>query len=160
MSTDWRAIAFQLEPDMVQEVNSAWAWLVPEPWSPVVCSMVPGIFLEKAGGDVHWLDTGTAFIEKVADTREQFEEMLRSSSERVEEWFLPGLVEQLREAGKIPAAGQCYGFTILPVFAEGKYEVENMFVLAVREQFVALADVHRQLNDMPDGASVQFKIVD
>lgn len=160
MSVKWRDIAFQLEPDIAREAVHAWAWLVPEPWTPVICSMVAGIFLEKPDGEVHWLDTSTGLIEKVADTREAFDEIVRSSPDLVEEWFLPGLVERLHAAEKRPAIGECYGFTILPAFVEGKYEVENMFVLPVREQFVAIADLHRQLGKLPDGAAVQVKVVD
>jgi hypothetical protein len=160
MSINWRDISFQLEPEVAQDVASAWAWLVPEPWSPVICSKVPGIFLEKSDGEVHWLDTGTGLIGKVADTREGFEDLLSASPDLVEEWFLPGLVDQLHAAGKIAGPGQCYGFTVLPIFAEGKYKVDNMFVLPMREQFVGIAEVHRQLSELPDGASVQMKIVD
>ena len=160
MSIAWRDIAFQLEPEIAREAAAAWAWLVPAPWTPVLCSMVAGIFLEKSNGEVHWLDTGTAFIEKVANTRDEFDEIVQSSPDLVEEWFLPGLVEQLLEAGKRPSAGQCYGYTILPIFAEGKYAVDNMFVVPVREQFVGMADIHRQVSELPDGAQVRIKIVD
>ena len=160
MSITWQDIAFQLEPDIARETLKAWSWLVPQPWTPVVCSMVAGIFLEMPNGEVHWLDTGTALIEKVADTRDAFEEILRSSPDLVEDWFLPGLVEQLHAAGKRTQTGECFGFTILPVFAEGKYAVDNMFVLPVREQFVGVAEIHRQLSGEPDGTTVQFKVVD
>lgn len=160
MSITWQDIAFQLEPDIAREACKAWSWLVPEPWEPIVCSMVAGIFLEKATGEVHWLDTGTGLVEHVASTRVQFEEIIRSSSDLVDEWFLPLLVERLHAAGKRPTAGECYGFTILPIFAEGKYDTDNMFVVPVREQVVGIADIHRQLNVLPEGASVKIKVTD
>jgi hypothetical protein len=160
MSISWRDIAFQLEPDIAREAAKAWSWLVPEPWEPIVCSMVAGVFLETSNGEVHWLDTGTGLVEPVAQSREHFEEIIGSSSDLVDEWFLPPLVERLHAAGKKPNEGECYGFTILPVFAEGKYDTDNMFVVPVREQLVGLADVHRQLNGLPDGVSVQVKVTD
>lgn len=122
--------------------------------------MVAGVFLEKPDGGVHWLDTGTGLVEHVASTRVQFEEIIRSSPDLVDEWFLPPLVKRLHAAGKRPTVGECYGFTILPIFAEGKYEADNMFVVPVREQLVGMADIHRQLNDLPEGASVQIKVTD
>jgi hypothetical protein len=160
MSVTWQDIAFQLDPDIAREAGKAWSWLVPEPWKPIVCSMVAGVFLEKPSGDVHWLDTGTGLVELVASTRTQFDELINSSPDHIDEWFLPPLVERLHAAGKKPAVGECYGFTILPIFAEGRYDTHNMFVLPVREQFVGIADIHRQLNDLPDGASVQIKLTD
>ncbi|QND60945.1 hypothetical protein [Mesorhizobium huakuii] len=62
--------------------------------------------------------------------------------------------------GKKPKAGECYDFTILPVFAEGKFDVENMFVIPVTEQFIGMADLHRQLNELPDTSKVRIKVVD
>jgi hypothetical protein len=118
------------------------------------------MFLERPDGTVHWLDTGTGLVEQVANNRAGFEEIIKASPDLVDEWFLPTLVERLHAADKKAGAGECYGFTILPVFAEGKYEVANMFVVPVTEQFVGLADVHRQLSELPDGASVQVKVVD
>lgn len=160
MSITWKDIAFQLEPSIAREACKAWSWLVPELWKPIVCSMVGGVFLEKMSGEVHWLDTGTGLAEAVASTRMEFEEIVRSSPDLVDEWFLPSLVERLHAAGKRPADGECYGFTILPIFAEGKYDTDNMFVVPVREQVVGMADIHRQLNDLPEGASVQINLTD
>jgi len=74
--------------------------------------------------------------------------------------LLPPLVERLHAAGKTPTKGECYGFTVLPVFAEGEYDTSNMFVVPVREQMVGMADIHRQLNDLPDGSPVRIKVTD
>lgn len=160
MTVAWQDIAFQLEPEMSAEVAEAWAWLVPGPWTPFVCSMVGGIFLETPSGEVRWLETGTALVERVAASREAFEAMIGSSPELVEEWFLPGLVERLHAAGKRAGAGQCYAFTILPVFAGGLYEEANMFVVPVREQFVGMAGPQKQISELPEGAQVRIEIVD
>lgn len=160
MTVTWNDIAFQLESSVAQAAATEWSWLVAEPWTPLVCSMVGGMFLEKSNGTVHWLDTGTALVEQVANSRADFEQVMKASPALVDEWFLPPLIERLHAAGKKAGAGECYGFTILPVFAEGKYDVSNMFVVPVREQFVGMADIHRQISELPEGASVQVKIVD
>lgn len=160
MNVTWRDIAFQLHSDIAHEAAKAWSWLVPEPWEPIICSMVAGVFLETPSSGVLWLDTGTGLVEQVARSRAHFEEVVRSSPDLVDEWFLPPLVERLHAVGKKPSAGECFGFTILPVFAEGKYDTDNMFVLPIGEQLVGMADIHRQLNNLPDGAPVEFTVTD
>ena len=160
MTVTWDDIAFQIEPSVALSAASAWSWLVSEPWTPLLCSVVGGVFLEKPDGAVHWLDTGTGLVEEVASDRRHFEEIMTSSPDLVDEWFLAPLVDQLHAAGKKAGTGECYGFTVLPVFAEGKYDVGNMFVVPVKEQFVGMADVHRKLNELPDGTSVQVKVTD
>ncbi|RUW27275.1 MULTISPECIES: T6SS immunity protein Tdi1 domain-containing protein [unclassified Mesorhizobium] len=156
----WQDIAFQFEPDVAHTVAKAWSWLLPEPWTPLVCSMVGGMFVERPNNEVHWLDTGTGLVERVARNRTLFDEMIRISHDLVDEWFLPPLVGRLHAAGKKPKVGECYGFTILPVFAKGKFDVENMFVVPVSEQFIGMAEVHRQINELPDGSPVRIKVVD
>ncbi|RAZ89105.1 hypothetical protein DPM33_19260 [Mesorhizobium hawassense] len=160
MSITWRDIAFQFESDVAQAAAEAWSWLLPEPWTPLVCSMVGGMFVERPNKEVHWLDTGTGLVERVALSRARFEEMIRVSPDLVDEWFLPPLVVRLHAAGKKPKAGECFGFTILPVFDEGKFDIKNMFVVPVREQFIGMAEVHRQINELPDGSRVRIKVVD
>ncbi|WP_167470416.1 MULTISPECIES: T6SS immunity protein Tdi1 domain-containing protein [Mesorhizobium] len=160
MTIRWREIAFQLEPDIAQAAARAWSWLLPEPWTPLVCSMVGGMFVERPNNAVHCLDTATGLAEQVANSRRDFEEMSRTAPDLVDEWFLPPLVERLHAAGKKPTLGECYGFTILPAFAEGKFDVENMFVVPVREQFVGMADIHRRLSELSDGSRVRLKVVD
>ena len=122
--------------------------------------MVGGVFVERPNGEVHWLDTATGLVEQVARSRADFEETIRTSSDLVDEWFLPPLVERLHVAGKKPKAGECFGFTILPIFAEGKFEVGNMFVVPIGEQFIGLAEIHHQLSKLPDDSKVQMKVVD
>ena len=160
MTVSWSDIAFQMPPELTDDVRAAWSWLLPEPWEPVLCSKIGGIFLKVSSGEVLWLDTATALVEQATSTVDEFHEACRSKPEVVDEWFLPALVERLHEAGKVAGPGECYGFTILPVFAEGKYTPENMFVLPTREQLVGVADIHKQLADLPDGASVQVQVVD
>lgn len=160
MDVGWRDIAFQIESPLAEEAMAAWAWLFPEQWTPLVCSMVGGIFIQTANELVHWLDTGTGLIEQVSDSREQFEATLRSNSQLMDEWFLPGLVEQLHDAGKCAGSGQCYAFTVLPIFAEGRYTPENMFVAPVREQIIGMANVHQQLSAVPDGSTIRIEVTD
>jgi hypothetical protein len=160
MTIAWKDLTFQFKPSLSLAASQAWGWLIPKPWTTLVCSKVGGVFLDKRDGSVHWLDTGTGLVEAVANSRAQFDNLLRTSPDLIDEWFLPALVEKLHAAGKKAGADECYGFGILPVFAEGRYEVDNMFVIPCTEQLVGMADVHRQLSEHADGAAIQVKVVD
>src|SRR4051812_8777987 len=106
----WTDIAFQMPPEFADDVRSAWAWLTPEPWEPVLCSKIGGIFLRTASGQVLWLDTATALVKPAAASADDFHETCRNKPEIVHEWFLPPLVERLHDAGKVAGPDQCYGF--------------------------------------------------
>src|SRR5205085_2304216 len=123
MGAKWADIAFVPSPELAAEIVAAWQWRFPGPWKPFLCSMVGGIFLEDESG-VYWLESGTAMVERIASDVAEFESMVRSEPDHVDEWFLPHVVEGLCDAGKRPGPGQCYAFLTLPVFVEGKYETD------------------------------------
>ena len=159
MGLGWTDLAFAPDSALAAEIAAAWQWLLPGEWKPFLCSMIGGIFLEDESG-IYWIESGTGMIERIADDAGQFESIVNADTNSVDEWFLPPLVEALHGAGKRPDPGQCYAFLILPVFAEGEYDVENIVTVPVREQLVGIASVHRQLIDLPDGAKVRIKVVD
>ncbi len=127
--------------------------------------MFGGVFFEKTDGGVFWLECPTGEIAWVADSAETFQSYLSGPRddawyEHIDVWFLTEFVQKLHDAGKRPGPGQCYGFTILPVFREGRYEVGNILVLSARKWLTFAASLHEQIRDVPDGTKVQFKVVD
>jgi hypothetical protein len=157
MSIGWSALTFTPDDEAVQELAAAWDWLIQEPFTPVLFSTLGDIFYRTQSDTVHWLNTGTGEISAVADSTEHFRERL--GTEIADEWFMPALVEDLHAAGKIPGPGCCYTFTILPVFAEGRYEVTNLNPVPAKEHFALTGHMHRQIKSLPDGAQVRVRVV-
>jgi hypothetical protein len=159
MALAWSSLTFTPDAEAVRELRSAWAWLLKEDYSLVLFSVLGDVFFSvPSTGEVKWLNTGTGDVQRIAGSVEEFRELL--STEKAEEWFLPGLVEQLRVAGKVPAAGQCYTYVTLPVFAEGKYEVANLNAVPAREHFAATAYVLREVQELPEGAKVKLNVAE
>ena len=164
MST-WSRILFVPDEQAVAEAADAWRWLIPEPWTIIFSSMFGGLFLEKQTGGAFWLECGTGMIERVADSASDLNAFLGGPrdevwDDRVDEWFLPGFVQTLHDAGKVPGTGECYGLTILPIFKGGTYTVDNAFVVPVREWLSLTGSMHEQMRDVPDGAQVRIQITD
>jgi hypothetical protein len=76
-----------------------------------------------------------------------------------DEWLLPPLIEQLRAAGKVLQPGECYTFVTLPVFAEGRYDVDNLNPVRAREHFALTGGIHQDLQSYPDGSKVKLTVV-
>lgn len=156
MSIDWSDVTFTPDEEAVRELARAWNWLVKEPFTPVLFSRLGDVFYRTDSGAVYWLNTGTGEISCVADSIEQFRERL--SSELADEWLLPGLVEQLHASGKVPDTNACYTYKIFPVFAEGKYDVSNLYPISAKQHFGLSGDIHRQIQDVPDGSQVRLSV--
>lgn len=156
MSLGWSSLTFTPDTLAVQALRASWAWLVPEPYKLVLFSVLGDAFLQEKSGAILWLNTGAAELTNVAQSWEHFVELL--GTERAEEWFMPHLVEELHEAGKVPGPGECYTYVTLPVFVEGKYEVSNLNPVPAREHFALTGEMHQQIRRLPDGAQVKVVV--
>lgn len=161
MTIGWSDIAFQPGPNLSAEIEQAWGWLLEgRTFAPFLCSKLGDVFFESDGGAVLWLSCSAGQIANAASDRAEFDALCAGGDELTDTWFGPSLIARLHDEGKIADAGQCYAFAILPIFAECRYEPANLNPVAAREVLVGLAETHRQLDAVPDGAHVHVKIVD
>lgn len=157
MSVSWSDLTCTPDGDAVAELASAWAWRLKEPFSPLIFSALGDMFFSRDAGDVWWLNTGTGELTRVAPSVAEFNSLLRTDI--VDEWFLPPLIEQLHVAGKLLKPGECYSFVTLPIFAEGRYDAENMNPVSAREHFAITGGIHKDLQLYPDGTKVNLTVV-
>ena len=153
MSVGWSSLTFEPTDDAIEQLAEAWAWRLKVPFRPVLFSTLGDMFFARDDGAVWWLNTGTAELTRVADSIEHFHERL--ATDVADEWFLPALIEKLQLAGKLREAGECYTYVTLPIFAEGKYEVDNLNPVSAAEHFELTGHIHRQIAELPDGAKVR-----
>jgi hypothetical protein len=159
----WAEIAFVPDAGAVSALNEAWSWEFGQRVHPFLSSMFGGVFFEGASGEVRWFECGTGLFEDVAESRAAFDEFLGGVRDetweaRVNEWFLPAFVSELRAAGRRPDERHCYGLTVLPIFQGGTYTADNVFVCPINEWFSHTGSVHRQVSDVPDGGRVRLII--
>jgi hypothetical protein len=157
MSIGWSSLTFTPTDESVQQLANSWSWLLSEPFVPVLFSTLGDVFFEPDSGGVWWLNTGTAEVTRVADSVPQFQELL--GTEIVDEWFMPSLIEQLHAAGKVPGPGECYTYVTLPIFAEGKYDVENLNPVPAHEHFALTGQILCEIKSLPSGSKVQLNVV-
>ena len=155
MNVTWNDLSFLPSAEALSALETAWSWLLPSCFEPVLASTLGDVFFQQGGAEVFWLNTGTAEITCVAASRSEFMELL--GTEKADEWFMPGLIEQLKVAGKSLQPDGCYTYVALPIFSEGKYEVSNLNPVPSAEHFYMTGEVHRQIRDLPNGAKVSFR---
>jgi hypothetical protein len=152
----WSDITIQPQPLAITALRDSWRWLIGDAWTPLLCSAIGDVFFEVPAGSVWWLSTATGSLEQVAETQASFRELV--GTDTADEWFLPGLVEALRSSGKILEPHQCYTFTILPVFSEGSFSVENMHPISAAEHYSLTGHIHESIRQVPDGGDVQITV--
>lgn len=108
-----------------------WRWLVPMELCPVQMTKFGDWFFRGPAGQVYMLDLIEGELSQVADTIEEFNELIDEDEKR-SEWYLDGFVFRCHEEGLHLSPQQCYGWKIHPLIG-GKFEFENiqMFDLLV-----------------------------
>jgi hypothetical protein len=151
-------LTLQPSADLLELSVDAWRWKIGQPAKILLITLFGDMFFTNSTGEVLWLNTGTGEIQKVANSEDEFRNLLQTDA--AELWLLPELVRDLEAAGKVIAPQQCYTLITPPVFKEGKYEVDNIAVVPTAEHFRLSADLHKQIADLPDGARVRFKVIE
>jgi hypothetical protein len=158
MSTFDSINEYTIEPSVaaIEELKNSWSWLLGEHWEPFLYSAIGDVFFRVPAGAIWWLSTATGDLEQVAQSRSEFIELLEGES--FDEWFLPGLIMYTKSLGKTLQKGECYSFHTLPVFEQGSFCAENMFVVEASLHFSTSGEVIRQLRSLKDGAEVKIII--
>jgi len=155
MKITWKELSFLPSDEALSSLREAWAWLLPQVFEPVMASTLGDIFFQQGGPEIYWLNTGTAEVTRVAASRTEFLELLRT--DKADEWFMPDLIEQLNAAGKVLEPDGCYTYVTLPIFSEGKYDVSNLNPVPAAEHFGLTGEIHRQVRNLPDGSKVKLQ---
>ncbi len=150
---------YLLETDDVDwsEVLSPWSWSLPEEVTIWLMNRYGDLFLIMEGDAVHMLDVGIGTLKQLADSPDDFSDLL-GEGDNANQWLMIPLVDSLVSSGQTLEPGQCYGYAQLPVFG-GEYSVENTIVLPLDEHYSVTGSVHEQIKDVPDGEEVEIEIV-
>ncbi len=146
-----------LPPPADEADLSPWSSILPSPVRILRTNLFGDSFLIDAAGAVHMLDRGGCSTERILASEQEFWTAIQDDDGNG--WQLRPLVDECRRAGKLLTEGQCYAFITPPVLG-GEYAVENVRVGPWREWFSFTADLFRQVERVPDGATISLKVVD
>jgi len=134
-----------------------WYWILPKEFDVWLLTKFGDIFCHLPDDSVHWLDTGTGKLTKIAETKEAFFQMA-DDPKNVDHWFLPELISSLKSRGVVLSPTECYSFTLPPGLG-GKYEADNIKPCDVAVHFAISGQVFFQIKDAPDGTKIRFTTI-
>ena len=129
-----------------------WAWAMPEPLRPVLLTAMGDAFAQDESGAVYFVDMVEGTITSVADDGASFQSLL-SNTQFVTDHLFPSRIVQLRNAGKTLKPKHVYSHRQLLVLG-GDDGADNVEVTDVSVHISIHGQVHRQVKNLPDGASI------
>lgn len=140
----------------IEDILSSWQWRVPDMKALVTISCLGDIFLLGNDDNIYWLQTDTGDFTKIANSLEQYQQFL-NDEEKIDNWFIPLLVEKLLTIGKILKENEVYSYKKLPVIG-GDYSVDNIDPTDMSVHFAFSGQICEQIKDLPDGTKVDIKV--
>jgi hypothetical protein len=148
---------------LIEQQGKDWAdllsdWIPPLPDSFTVwmVNLFGDVFALFEDGSVHMLDPGLGTLDRVAESRDQFCELVDRDN-NANNWLMIPLVDACRCAGLALSQHQCFHFKIPPLLG-GDYSVDNVAPIALREYYSAMAELCRQAEDLPNGTKVELVV--
>lgn len=135
-----------------EDVLEAWSWLIPRDVTPLVVTAFGDMFLVAPDGSVRFLDSAAGTCAEVAASVDEWKEKIREPGLQ-DEWFMPGLLKQLRKSGQRLARGECYS-TVQSICLGGSFTPENWRPTPWRVHIVYAGSLHEALKDVPPGTKI------
>lgn len=131
-------------------------WTMPELFILWLVNRFGDLFMVYGDGSVHMLDVGSGTFSRLANSQDQFAELL-DTGENADVWLMIGFVDACVAAGIRLGPNQCYGYKIPPMLG-GAYDVANVEPTDLSVHYSFLAEIHAQTKDLPDGTKIRAVI--
>jgi len=140
----------------IDDFLSCWQWRLIDIRGVVTISCLGDLFLLGQDNAVYWLQTDSGDLTKISDDLEQYQLYL-TDNDKIDNWFLPLLIEKLISAGKTLKENEVYSYKKLPVIG-GEYSIDNIEPTDMSVHFAFSGQICEQIKDLPDGTKVNIKI--
>lgn len=154
MKINWADLQVNFSNIDQNRLLESWNWLIGNDKRPILISSIGDLFLADENGICYWLNVGEGILERIAESVEEFKVKL-NNNEQVDEWFLIGLVEKLKENGLELRDNHLYGYKKLPVLG-GEYEPDNFELTDIEVHFELSGQIHKQIKYLPEGTKVNI----
>ena len=134
-----------------------WRWLLPANCTPQHATYFGDLFL-LTDSDVGLLDLENGTFDRYCDVQTSIPAALGDDDD-ADVLLYAKLVDQLASIYGELTPGRCYHFKI-PTLLGGEFAVSNIGTNTLDERIRFCGDLHRQIKDLPDGASVKLNFTD
>jgi hypothetical protein len=158
MKITWKDLSIDFSTIDKSKLIEEWIWLIGNDKEPIMISSIGDMFLKDNNGKIYWLNVGEGLIDLASENLDDFKSILKDDSQ-VDEWFMIGLIKQLKESGLELTEGKLYGYKKLPVIG-GDYIPDNFELTDIEVHFSIAGQIHKQIKDLPEETKVNFKLID
>jgi hypothetical protein len=134
-----------------------WCWLCSEQYQLVDINDFGDLFLRLPSGKVGMLDLQEGRLVDIAPSVEEFDAARQLNSNHRDCYF-DDVSQQLQDRGLRLEEGKIFGYKTPLCFKESAERSDNIYVADIYEYVSFMGTVHKQINDLPEGAKVRLVV--
>ena len=143
---------------LVQTVADAWSWIGLSPSAVLDSNAFGNLLVQAEDGRIWRICPEELSCQIVAESPAEYQE-LRVDPTFCLDWEAEKLVSAAEAIlGSLPE-GRCYCLKV-PAPLGGAYETDNIGTDSLREIVSFSGEIARQIRDLPNGASIELKVVE
>ncbi len=152
-------MTFGEENDMsiLKEIKDSWGWVGIEP-QEIVIENEFGNLIVKDFEDKFWrICPEDVYCEIVAKSIEEYNALIKNE-EFLEDWLMTAMVEDAKKNLGVLEPGYKYHM-VMPGVLGGEYGGKNVKTAPLVEIIRFSGDIGKQIEELPDGAQIQLRVV-
>ncbi len=150
LRASWAELFVDLPAEQRDQAVEDWRWLVGPTAKLFRVTLFGDLFLQTPDGHIHWLDTGSAVYEEVADKEAEWREAMERN---LPAFFHVSTLLAFRDLGFLPKSGEVYDWQLAPMMG-GEEKVENFNIVAAMVHLACSGQLGKALNDVPPGTKI------
>lgn len=139
-------------PAEFKAATEAWRWRLAADAQPLLITALGDVFVRMADGKVLFLDTESGELTPAAASVAEWRELLQRP-DNIAQWFRPDFVAELEKQHSPLEAPYVFSPTV-PLILGGELTVENYTPSRWDAHLHVLGQIHRQVEDLPDGTPI------
>jgi hypothetical protein len=147
-----------VEMELIEHIERAWSWTGIKPVKVVGENDFGNLMVRDQQGQYWRICPEDLYCKPIAKDRAALDALIQDD-EFQEDWAMAALVEEAQ--AKVGPLGSNRKYCLkIPGLLGGEYGGSNLASISLVELIAVSGDIAFQIKDLPDGAQVQFQIVE
>lgn len=143
--------------NILKEIKDSWGWIGIQPQEVVLENEFGNLIVKDFEGKFWRICPEDVYCEVVAESIEEYNVLIKNE-EFLEDWFMSAMVVEAEKNLCVLESGYKYHM-VIPGVLGGTYGGANVKVAPLVEIIRFSGDVGKQIEELPEGAQVQLKVV-
>ncbi|WP_202593507.1 T6SS immunity protein Tdi1 domain-containing protein [Tolumonas lignilytica] len=142
---------------MLKEIKDSWGWVGIEPQEIVIVNEFGNLIIKDLNDKFWRLCPEDVYCKVVAESIEEYNVLIKNEK-FLEDWFMSAMVAEAEKNLGALEPGHKYHM-VIPGVLGGEYGGKNVKVAPHVEIIRCSGDLGKQIEELPDGAQIQLKVV-